>query len=162
MDKIIINNYNICSFTGCNDNEVENALQRAVAFYQKDLQTYKSHLIEYPEMADHWRSQIETIEKILSAGFRAVTFEEYQKLERQHYMSTIAKEIDRDTFNYALNCLPPVNWIRTENISMFHISEADRGTLHGNYLHDKTTGKYYFAVTDIYDRSTWIDKILNL
>ena len=27
MDKIIINNYNICSFTGCNDNEAENAMQ---------------------------------------------------------------------------------------------------------------------------------------
>ena len=162
MKKLIINNYSLEVFTDCNNDEIENAIERAVAFYNEDLQIYKSHLVEWPNMADHWQSQIDKIEKMLPAGFRAVTFEEYQEIERQKYMDTEAKEITEKQFDDALNVLPPVNWICTDTLSMFHISEADTGTLHGQYLHDKTNGKYYFAVTDICDRSTWIDKILNL
>ena len=162
MDKLIINNYSLEVFTGCNDDEIESAIERAVAFYNKDLQIYKSHLVEWPNMADHWQSQIDKNEKMLPAGFRAVSFEEYQEIERQKFMDTEAKEITEEQFDDALNVLPPVNWIQTDTLSMFHIAEADTGTLHGQYLHDKTNGKYYFAVTDICDRSTWIDKILNL
>ena len=45
---------------------------------------------------------------------------------------------------------------------MFFIGECTTMTFYGQYLQDKESGKYYYAMADILDESTWLDKMLNL
>lgn len=35
-------------------------------------------------------------------------------------------------------------------------------TFYGQYLYNKTNERYYYAMTDILDKSTWLDKMLGL
>lgn len=161
-DLIIINNAFVESFTSCKEDEVSANIERAKEFYERDKSLYESHLVNYPDMADHWQTQLDKTKKILEAGFRAVTWEEYEKLQREKWLSKEPKEITRDEFDYALNVLPPKCWIQNERYSMFFIGECTTMTYYGQYLYDKVSGKYYTALTDICDKSTWLDKMLNL
>jgi hypothetical protein len=165
MDKntrIIVNLFNYENFTVCQLEEVDKSIDRAREFYQNDVETYEHHLIHYPNMADHWQKQLDICKNILKAGFKAVTCEEYEKLMREKWLSKEPTEITEEEYNYALNVLPPKNWIRNERYSMFFIGECTTMTFYGQYLYDKVSGKYYTALTDIYDETTWLDKMLNL
>ena len=161
-ERLIVNNYDAEAYTLCSISEIDNAIDRAKASYKRDVDIYKSHLIQYPNMADHWRAMLEKTNNILKAGFKAVTFEEYNKLQRNRWLSKEAKEITAEEFDYALNILPPKHWVRTDRYSMFFIGECLTMTYFEQYLYDKQTGKYWTATTDICDRSTWIDKLLGL
>lgn len=162
MELLIINNAFADCFTICTDSEVSVGIERAKKSYEQDKATYESHLVNYPNMADHWQFQLDKTNKILQSGFRAVTWEEYCKLQRERWLSKEPKEITEEDFYYALNVLPPKKWIRNERYSMFFIGECTTMTFYGQYLQDKESGKYYYAMADILDESTWLDKMLNL
>ena len=162
MELLIINNAFADCFTICIDSEVSVGIERAKKSYEQDKATYESHLVNYPNMADHWKFQLDKTNKILQSGFRAVTWEEYCKLQRERWLSKEPKEITEEDFYYALNVLPPKKWIRNERYSMFFIGECTTMTFYGQYLQDKESGKYYYAMADISDESTWLDKMLNL
>lgn len=161
-ELFVVNLFNNDCFTICKPDEVEKTIERAKEFYQRDVETYEHHLIHYPNMADEWTRGLNHAKNVLASGFEAVTWEEFRKRERKRWLDTEAKEITLKEFDDALNCLPPVNWVRNERYSMFHISEATSGSFHGQYLYNRETGKCYYAMTDIRDESTWIDKILKL
>lgn len=161
-DRLIVNLFNNESFTMCKTDEIEANIKRAQEFYAKDVETYKHHLVHYPNMADHWQQQLEVCENILKAGFKAVTWEEYKKLQREKWLSKEPKEITQEEYDYALNVLPPKKWIRNERYSMFFIGECTTMTFYGQYLYDKASGKYYYAMADIFDESTWLDAMLKL
>lgn len=162
MELLIINNAFADCFTICTESEVSVGIERAKKSYEQDKATYESHLVNYPNMADHWQFQLDKTNKILQSGFRAVTWEEYCKLQRERWLSKEPKEITEEDFYYALNVLPPKKWIRNERYSMFFIGECTTMTFYGQYLQDKESGKYYYAMADILDESTWLDKMLNL
>lgn len=162
MELLIINNAFADCFTICTESEVSVGIERAKKSYEQDKATYESHLVNYPNMADHWQFQLDKTNKILQSGFRAVTWEEYCKLQRERWLSKEPKEITEEDFYYALNVLPPKKWIRNERYSMFFIGECTTMTFYGQYLQDKKSGKYYYAMADILDESTWLDKMLNL
>ena len=113
-------------------------------------------------MSDHWQTQLEVCESVLKAGFEAITWEEYVKRQREKWLSKEPKEITQEDYDYALNVLPPKNWIRNERYSMFFIGECTTMTFYGQYLYDKASGKYYYAMADIFDESTWLDAMLKL
>lgn len=161
-DLLIIDNAFFDCFTSCKESEVTANIERAREFYENDKYTYESHLVNYPNMADNWKALLDRTNKILEAGFRAVTWEEYEKLQREKWLSKEPKEITRDEYYEALNVLPPECWIQNERYSMFFIGECTTMTFYGQYLYDKASGKYYTALTDICDESTWLDKMLNL
>ena len=161
-DRLIVNLFNNESFTVCKIDEVDASIKRAQEFYAKDVETYKHHLVHFPNMSDHWQKQLEVCEAVLKAGFEAITWEEYVKRQRERWLSKEPKEITQEDWDYALNVLPPKKWIRNERYSMFFIGECTTMTYYGQYLYDKETGKYYTALTDIFDESTWIDKMLGL
>lgn len=162
MELLIINNAFADCFTICTESEISVGIERAKKSYEQDKATYESHLVNYPNMADHWQFQLDKTNKILQSGFRAVTWEEYCKLQRERWLSKEPKEITEEDFYYALNVLPPKKWIRNERYSMFFIGECTTMTFYGQYLQDKESGKYYYAMADISDESTWLDKMLNL
>lgn len=161
-DRFIVNLYNYESFTCCALADVDKEISRARDFYQKDVETYEHHLVHYPNMAEHWQHELERCQNVLNAGFKAVDWEEYQKLQREKWLSKEPKEITREDYDYALNVLPPKKWIQNERFSMFFIGECTTMTFYGQYLYDKVSGKYYTALTDICDESTWLDKMLKL
>ena len=161
-DLLIINNADFDCFTTCKESEISANLDRAKEHYEKDKALYESHLVNYPNMADHWHTQLDKTNKILQSGFRAVTWEEFCKLQREKWLSKEPQEITRKEYDYALNVLPPKCWIRNERYSMFFVGECTTMTFYGQYLYDKVSGKYYYAMADIYDESTWLDKMLNL
>ena len=161
-DLFVVNLHNNDCFTVCKPGEEDAAIKRAREFYEKDADTYRSHLVNYPEMAKEWQRQLEYCEKVLAAGFEAIDWEEYKKRERKRWLSTEAIEITPDRYEEMLGVLPPVNWIRGDGYQMFHISEATSGPYHAQFLRNLKTGKCYEATTDIYDKNTWIDKLLGL
>lgn len=165
MDKktrFIVNLHNCECFTSCNFEDVDKEIIRAKDFYQKDVERYKQLLEEAPNMSELWSRELETCQHILASGFEAVTWEEYEKRQREKWLSKEPKEITREDYDYALNVLPPKKWIQNERFSMFFIGECTTMTFYGQYLYDKVSGKYYTALTDICDESTWLDKMLNL
>lgn len=161
-DRLIVNLFDNRCFTVCKTDEVEESIMQAQEFYAKDVERYKQLLEERTEMADHWQKQLERCEAVLKAGFEAITFEECYKRDRERWLSKEPTEISEKDYNYALEVLPPKNWTKNDRYSMFFIGECTTATFYGQYLYDKQTGKYYTALTDIYDRSTWIDKMLGL
>ena len=161
-ERLIVNLFNYECFTGCKIENVDAEINRAREHYQNDVETYEHHLVHYPHMAEHWQQQLEVCQNILKAGFKAVTFEEFLELQREKWLSKEPKEITMEDYEYALNVLPPKNWIRNERYSMFFIGECTTMTFYGQYLYDKASGKYYYAMADICDESTWLDKMLNL
>lgn len=162
QDLFIVNLHNNDCFTLCKPGEEESAIKRAKIFYEKDAATYRSHLVNYPNMKDEWQRQLDHCEKVLAAGFEAIGWEEFKKRERKRWLSTEATEISAERFDEMLGCLPPMNWMRGDSYQMFHISEATSGPYHAQFLKDLKTGKCYEAMTDVFDKSTWIDRLLGL
>ncbi len=161
-ERLIINKFNADCFGLCNIADVDERIERARKYYQSEVEVYEHHLAHYPDMTDHWNEMLEKTRNILKAGFEAVTFEEYKKRQRERWLSKEAKEITAEEYDYALNVLPPKHWVRNERYSMFFIGECTTMSFFGQYLYDKQTGKYWTALTDILDESTWIDKLLGL
>ena len=158
---IVSKNFNEL-FTTCKENEVNASIERAKESYREDFKLCTEHLKDYPENADYWRTQVKRYSLILQYGFEAVTWEEYEKRQREKYLSDEPKEITSEEYDYFLNVLPPMEWIRNERYSMFFVSECYTMTYYRQCLYDKETGKYYSTLADLYDKSTWIDKRLNL
>lgn len=161
-ERIIVNLFNNDAFTICLVDDVDANIERARNYYTDEVELYKHHLIHYPNMSDHWQLQLKVCKDILKAGFKAVTWKEYVKLQREKWLSKEPKEITQEEYYYALNVLPPKNWIQNERYSMFFIGECTTMTFYGQYLYDKASRKYYYAMADIFDESTWLDKMLNL
>jgi len=161
-DFFIINNFDCECFTSCKRSNIRTNIQRAKEYYERDKSLYERHLVNYPNMADHWQEQLDKTKKILASGFRAVTWDEYKKLQREKWLSKEPKEITEEDYDYALNVLPPKGWIQNERYSMFFIGECYTMSFYNQYLYDKVSGKYYTALTDLCDKSTWLDKMLNL
>lgn len=161
-ERVIVNLFTIESFTSCRLKDVDKAINGAREFYQRHAEWYEQSLNEKPNTADYWQQRLEVCRNILKAGFKAVTWEEYLKLQRDKWLSKEPTEITKEDFENALEVLPPKKWIQNERYSMFFIGECTTMTFYGQYLHDKVSGKYYTALTDILDESTWLDKMLNL
>jgi len=161
-DLLIINNAYVESFTSCKESEVSANIKKAREFYEKEKKSQRRLIMAYPKEKEYWQKALDRTKKILASGFRAVTWEEYEKLQRGKWLSKEPKEISKKEYNEALNVLPTKCWIQNERYSMFFIGECTTMTYYGQYLYDKVSGKYYTALTDICDKSTWLDKMLNL
>jgi hypothetical protein len=147
-------------FTIADKENYEGEIKRAKEYYSKDLELVTSHLENYPDNAEYWQSQIERYSAILAGGFEAITFEEYDKRQREKYLGKKPKEVTAKEFDDMLNVLPPLKWIRNERYSMFCVGECTTMTYYAQYLYDRESKKYYTNLVDIYDRSTWLDKSL--
>ena len=163
MDNLlIVSKHKNELFSDCKPEQVQAEIERAKEFYTRDLNRYKENLINYPNMADHWEREIKHTTAILAAGFEAVTWEEYQKREADKWLSKTATECTAEEYNRQLNILPPIHHVNMGTYTMFFVGECTTMTYYAQYLRIHDTGKCYCALTDIYDRTTWIDKLLGL
>lgn len=162
QDLLIINNAFKDCYTLCDKSQVKESIERARQAYEQDKALYEEHLVNYPNMAEHWEKQLAKTKKILKQGFSAVTWEQFQQIQREKWLSKKAKKITRKEYYYALEVLPPLHWVQDERCSMFFIGEPTCATFHQQYLWDKFTNKYYSAMADTQDRTTWIDRLLGI
>lgn len=160
--KLIVNKYNNEVYSTTDDTRSEIDMRKAFNSYSDDLELVINNKKNFPENANYWQEQIDHYRSILKAGFEVITFEEYIKREKQKYLNKEPREITEDEYNYALNVLPPYLWENNGSYSMFFISEATHLSFHSQYIYVKLTGKYYTAIADVLDKSTWLNKLLNL
>lgn len=162
MEMLIVSKFHNGLFTTCKKESVQEEIDRAQVFYAKSLLTVSEHKINYPDNAKYWQGRIDEFAKKIAGGFEAITWEEYEKREREKWLSKEPTEITKEEYEYALNVLPPKKWYRNERYSMFFIGECTAMSFYGQYLYNKENGKYYYATADIFDESTWLDKMLKL
>lgn len=57
------------------------------------------------------------------------------------------EEISEDNYDEMRECLPPANWHDlNKRFNVFYCSEAQTGNLHGHYVIDRLTKKYYYGL----------------
>ena len=147
------------NYTCCNPGEEADAIKRAEEYYKKEVAILKSRLEEYPNMTEFFTRQLERADKNLSHGFEAITFDEYFEREKKA-VCTKPKETSAEYYDEKLCVLPPLNWFQGEDCEWFFMSEFNTLSFTEQNYYDKRTGKYYCAIVDINDKSTWIDKNL--
>ena len=159
-ELIIVSKWNNQNFTGCKPDEVDKAIEEAKRFYQEHLDLVKSNLENYPKDEKFWKERINEYSGILKGGFEAVTFEEYRRREISKWVTGKVSKISQKEYESALGELPPLNYTRIDDASWFFICEMLTLSVTNQYYHDRTNDRYYTALVDLYDRNTWIDKLL--
>jgi len=137
------------------DKTIEEAKIRCEREAQEKVQKFTSYLTEYPNQEEYWKSQIKENK---SAKFKIITYKEYQERERNKYLSKKPKRISEKAFYYALEVLPPMNWVTINNVNEFCMSEMLSGVYTNQYA--KYNGKYYTKIVDAYDKTTWLHNFL--
>lgn len=145
-----INNMWIYSFSD-NMEKTEKKLQDALTRQEKDIQTWTNHVENYPD-ADKFKNYLTQAQ---NKKYKIMTYDEYLQLEKDYWTNKPLKEITEDEFHEMLNVLPPIKWTTKNNIEMFCMSEMTTGTYTSQYLHDRSTNKFYHKTVDILDQSTW-------
>ena len=141
------------AFTYCDSvNDCPAAIERAKAYRSKDIATYKSHLKNYPDRSDYWNKMLE---KSIDSNYVCGEWEVFEQAQKGFLIGEI-HEITAEEWDDALNVLPPLGWNNyPHGFNMFFCSEAYTGTYASQYA--RKGGKYYSAMVDKADRSTWIN-----
>lgn len=144
---------NVWSFCDA-DNALE-AVEQAQKSAAESIATYESHIINYPSMADYWRSCKKQYE---NARYEVMTFDDFLIRQKKIMTSGPVSEITAERFDEMLNVLPPLHWCTIDGVEMFCMMEMYTGTYTNQYA--RIGEKYYTAMVDITDRSTWIHERL--
>lgn len=155
MDYVIVNvngGYaNVYDF--CTPETAQEIIDKATERASETVATYNSHIVNYPERADYWRNCKKEYE---TAKYEMMTFEEYLSRQKKTMVSGEVKEVTKEDFYEALNCLPPLKWCTKSNIEMFCMREMYTGTYTTQYGYNLVNNKYYSTMVDITDETTWI------
>ena len=158
-DQVIVNLAYVNIFSYLMDSETtEEAEARGSKYYEDELALVTSHLANYG--GDYWKQQVESCTKNVISGCKVMTFEEFRVLERNKLLDGKLTEVTKEQYWDALEQLPPLHWTTHNNVEMFCISEMWTASYTSQYAHDKSTNKYYCAMVDSLDRSTWICEFL--
>lgn len=154
-DTPIVTYSHIPDFFGIPDSDEtpEQLLERAKAYHEESIQSYRSHIENYPEQADYWRECLKSHEEKI-AHLQIETLGAFRKRQRDAYIGKPVKEITDGEWWHAFEVLPPCGLIMTSRFTEFYVSEAFTATFHSGYLKDNKTGKCYTAMIDTLDAST--------
>ncbi len=159
IDYVVVNvngDYaNVYDF--CTPETAEEIIEKATEQARKTVATYNSHIVNYPERADYWKSCKKQYE---TAKYEMMPFDEFLKRQKQIMLSDGITEITKEEFDEAFNILPPLKWCRKSNMEMFCMSEMYTGTYTTQYAFDLVNSKYYKTMVDVTDPETWINKKL--
>lgn len=132
-------------------------LERANNSKQKEIETWGNHCKKYPHKGTIF---FEYLNQAEGKEYKIMTFEEYQKAERDYYINRPIQEITEEKFCEMLDVLPPKCWTTIQGIEMFCISEMITGSYTRQYAKTPVGEKYYTKIVDILDKSTWIHNFL--
>jgi hypothetical protein len=95
-----------------------------------------------------------TTNSLTGRTYEVVTFEEWQRIERGHWLAGPLREITPERYDDLLNVLPPVAWERRDGVERFCLRELTVGTITMQCA--KVGGRCFARNVDVTDRSTWI------
>lgn len=133
----------------------EKALESAVlALYQEAIEV-EEYAVKYPKNAEYWKARANEYRRE-SESAKIVTWEEFQKIQRDFFISEKPVEVSEEDYYEHLDVLPPIHYISRNGFTMFCMSEMYTGTYTTQYARDNKTGKYYCLTVDVTDPETWI------
>lgn len=142
-------------WTFCDADNALEAIARAQKSSAETVATYESHIKNYPDRADYWRSCKAQYE---NAKYEVMTFDEFLKRQKVAMTSGEVTETTEEQFNEMLNILPPLKWCTIAGVEMFCMREMYTGTFTNQYA--RIGDKYYTAMVDVTDEKTWIHERL--
>ena len=106
----------------------------------------------------------EAIERHPDDNCQIITFDEFDRIDRERTLAIGVHEVDEETFHEMLNVLPPLKWCDRyceklgRKVNEFCMSEFDHGPFTAQYAMVTVDGvlRYYHATVDYFDESTWI------
>lgn len=158
MTKLIVSKYDIFTYNYCDESEVSIKIESWKKELSENIALYSEYAKVYPSNSKYWNFQRDKAHKMLEQGFLVLDEDEFRAKVREYFLSLPICEITSENFYDALNALPPINWVMSDDFEMFHSSEGDYSVYHAQYYHNKKTDKFYTCISDVYDKSTWIDK----
>lgn len=153
-NELVVVDVNGCFSSVWNFVDADNALEEIARAQKSAAETvarYESHIINYPDQADYWKSCKAQYE---NAKYELMTFDEFLQRQKKHMLSGGVTETTEEQFDEMLNILPPLNWCTIDGVEMFCMCEMYTGTYTNQYA--RIGDKYYTAMVDVTDRSTWI------
>lgn len=141
----------------CTPETAEEIIEKATEQARKTVETYNSHIVNYPDCADYWKTCKKQYE---TAKYEMMTFDEFLKRQKKVMLSGKITEVTKEEFDEVFNALPPLNFCTRNNIEMFCISEMYTETYTTQYAFNLVDGKCYKAMVDVTDPETWINKRL--
>lgn len=138
-------------WTFCDADNALHELWRAKCSAAETVATYNRHIVNYPDRAEYWKSCRSEYE---NARFEIMTFGQFLQCQRYAMIDRPVIEITAEKFDEMLNILPPLKWCTIRGVEMFCMREMYTGTYTDQYA--RIGEKYYTALVDIYDQSTWI------
>ena len=138
-------------WTFCDADGALEAIEKAQKSAAETVARYESHIINYPDRADYWRSCKAQYE---NAKYEVMTFGEFLDRQKKAMVSGEVTETTEEQFNEMLNVLPPLKWCTIAGVEMFCMREMYTGTYTNQYA--RIGDKYYTAMVDVTDESTWI------
>ena len=155
----IVNTHDLRVYTFCTPENAPAAIERANASNRSDIERCLA-LIDAPCNADGYFSRRLQEYRERDGRYVGMSFEIFQRMERERFLSLPLHEITEDRYHEMLNVLPPLKWTRRNGVEMFCMSEMYSGTYTDQYAHDHNTGKYYAKLVDLCDETTWIHNYL--
>ena len=156
MDKIlIVSKWNNDLWSTCKtQDDVPQEIDRAVASKRNDLMLCTRNLVGYPANAEYWTNECYRHVMVLREGYEAIGWEEYERREREKWLSKKVEEITLERYYemepFAIKCH------RCGNYEFFNNREMTSENFTTQYVHNFKTGKCYCATVDVCDPSTWI------
>jgi hypothetical protein len=153
-DELVVVNVNggyASVYTFCDADGALEAIERAQKSAAETVATYESHIKNYPDRADYWRSCKAQYE---NAKYEVMTFDEFLNRQKKAMVSGEVTETTAERFEEMLNVLPPLKWCTIAGVEMFCMREMYTGTYTNQYA--RIGDKYYTAMVDVTDTSTWI------
>lgn len=132
----------------------EQLLDRANISKQRDIESWEKNCKQYPNTPS-FEGYLTGAKK---KNYKVVTWEEFEKLQREFYTNRPLEETTEEQFFDSLNCLPPFQWCTFNGVEMFCMSEMYTGTYTTQYA--RIGKKFYTKMVDSTDSSTWIHNYL--
>ncbi|MCM1233870.1 MAG: hypothetical protein NC489_27500 [Ruminococcus flavefaciens] len=136
----------------------EQAVKCLTAYLEERMRECEENFNKY--CTDYWVNEWNKAAKLVKGGLEVITEEEYREIVRTHYLGKPLQEITEEYFQEQLNILPTLHFVTIGNVEEFCLSEMTYGTFAQQYAYDKTNGKYYTKIVDLYDKSTWIHNLI--
>lgn len=154
MNILAVDTKHMSVYDFLRDGETEQELQsRANTYRQNDIESWDKNRRQYPcEIYENY------YKSALEKEYKVMTWDEYEKLQKDFYLDRPLVETTEEHFEDMLNCLPPLKWCTIDGIEMFCMSEMYTGVYTSQYARYKDN--YYTKLVDITDRSTWINNYL--
>lgn len=150
-DLVVVNKKTYEIYDFCTKETAEEVLKATEHSAADNIKGYDTLIRDYPDRADYWES---CKRKYTDAKYAVMTYKEFLRQQQNYLTSGPIAEITREQYEQALNVLLPYRYCTHNGITMFCFREMYTGSFTTQYA--KAGDKYYSAMVDVTDTSTWI------